>query len=203
MQIASSRYLVLTAVLLVGAALYAVISETHGVGQPRWPQSDAAFQADGWATGPLKLNDDPSETALLTRVFQHGAGATATLTLVASQTPKLYGAGAEVPFLGNGYVVEAPPQDLVPTDGNVGTLLARRGSEQWLVLYAYGERRGLLGNGVVPWTLAVADGLLGQSNDYYKMYLAARADRLDDALGRDIAQLAHTVFPRIADWYAS
>ena len=70
-------------------------------------------------------------------------------------------------------------------------------------MYAYGERRGLLGNGPWPWTLAVFDGLAGHPNDYYKLYLVARADDTDPVFGRQVAQLARTLFPRVAEFYAS
>ncbi len=202
MSITNPRHLILSAILLTGAVLYAATGETHGAGPPRWPQADGVFQAPGWTTGPQQLNDDTSQTALVTRTLQQPDGATATLTLVTSPEPKLYGAGAEVPFLGNGYVVEALPKDLVPTNDNVSALVTRRGTEQWLVLYSFGERRGLLGNGVVPWTLAITDGLMGQANDYYKLYLVARADDLDVGTGRAFAELANAVFPNVAAWYA-
>ena len=64
-------------------------------------------------------------------------------------------------------------------DENVRLLamVARHGTEQWLVMYAYGERRGLLGNGPRAWTWAIMDGLLGRPNDYYKLYLMTRSDQ--------------------------
>jgi hypothetical protein len=84
----------------------------------------------------------------------------------------------------------------------IGTLVADRGAERWLVMYAYGEDRGLLGNGPLPWALAVTDGILARSNDYYKLYLTASGDDLGEDRGRKVFDLAHTVFPRIAAWYA-
>jgi hypothetical protein len=88
-------------------------------------------------------------------------------------------------------------------DHGVSALIARRGAEQWLVMYGYGERRGLLGNGPLPWTLAVLDGIAGQQNDYYKLYLASRIDQLGPSAGHDVAELARVLFPRIASWYSA
>jgi hypothetical protein len=60
----------------------------------------------------------------------------------------------------------------------------------------------MLGNGLLPWTLAVLDGITGQPNDYYKLYLTVRTDQRDPGVGRDVAELAGVLFPRIAAWYA-
>jgi hypothetical protein len=68
-------------------------------------------------------------------------------------------------------------------------------------MYAYGERRGLLGNGVRAWTSALLDGIVGRPNDYYKMTLVARAEDIE--AGHELAGLASALFPRIADWYAA
>jgi hypothetical protein len=205
MQAANARYLVLTLVLAVGAALYSVVREASGGDTAlRWPEHDATYAAAAWSAGPLNAVPTGNETMLVTRAFRNLAGVSANLSLLTRVTPKLYAAGAEVPLLGNGYTVEPAPADLVPTgqDG-IGALVARHGTEQWVVLYAYGERRGLLGNGPRAWTLAVVDGLLGRPNDYYKLYLMARADQGHGQVARDVAQLAHDLFPRIAAWYAA
>jgi len=204
MQAANFRYLILTVVLLAGAGLYTAFGEPRGSGTPRWPDSPTLYTADRWSAGPQSVEHNVSsgnQTDLVTRVFRNQAGATATLTLVTNQAPKLYSAGAEVPFLGNGYTVEPAS---APVAGNgVNALIAQRGPERWLVMYAYGERRGLLGNGLLPWSLAIADGVLGQPNDYYKLYLATRVDRADPQLDRDLADLAQTLFPRISAWYSA
>jgi hypothetical protein len=71
------------------------------------------------------------------------------------------------------------------------------------VIYAYGERRGLLGNGPVPWTLALVDGIVDTPNDYYKLYLVARTDQVDKTASQDVAILARTLFQRVAAWYAA
>ncbi len=109
-----------------------------------------------------------------------------------------------MPFLGSGYTVAPPPADVAALEGGgVNALVAQQGTEQWLVMYAYGERRGLLGNGPLPWTLAILDSLVGRSNDYYKLYLVARTDRGHAGEETDVAQLARTLFPRLGAWYAA
>jgi hypothetical protein len=208
MQAASFRYIVLISVLLAGAGVYAVFGDPQGnAGTPRWPDADAVYASEQWSTGPIGVEhntDAGRKTDLATRTFRNRSGATATLTIVTSQAPKLYGAGAEVPFLGNGYtVVPAPNNVLTVDDHGVSALVAQRGAEQWLVMYGFGERRGLLGNGPLPWTLAVLDGITGQPNDYYKLYLASRLDQLGPSAGHDVAELARVLFPRIASWYSA
>jgi hypothetical protein len=208
LQTPNFRYLVLTAGLLAGAGLYAASGAPLGAGTARWPAADDVYTVPAWSVGREAVEDNTNHagvvTHLVSRVFRDPDGATATLTVLSNQAPKLYGTGAEVPFLGSGYTVEPALTDPATVGGDgVSALVAQRGTEQWLVMYAYGERRGLLGNGPLPWTLAVVDGILGQPNDYYKLYLAARTDQLDPRQGRAVAELAHTLFPRIAAWYAS
>jgi hypothetical protein len=208
MQTTNFRFFVLIAALLAGAGLNAAAGEPRGVGTPRWPVADELYNVQPWAVGRESVEDNTNNagpiTPLVTREFRRADGGTATLSIISNQAPKLYGAGAEVPFLGSGYTVEAAPADLAPVVGDgVGALVAQRGTEQWLVMYAYGERRGLLGNGPLPWTLAVFDGILGRPNDYFKLFLTARADQLDRRITSDVAELAHTLFPRIAAWYAA
>jgi hypothetical protein len=203
MQSANLRYLVLAVVLAIGAGVYALVGETHSARAARWPDSNVTLEASEWSTGPLSIQQNSSQTAIVSRSFQNQNGATAVLSIVSSAEPKLYAAGAEVPFLGTGYAVQTPGRDLVPTDDHLNALLARRGAEQWLVLYAYGERRGLLGNGPGAWGMAIFDGITGHDNDYYKLYLATRADNLDPQLGQGVANLARAVFPQVAEWYAT
>jgi hypothetical protein len=70
-------------------------------------------------------------------------------------------------------------------------------------MYAYGERRGLLGNGPLAWSLAMLDGVLGRPNDYYKVFLSAGAGGLNSGLAGEVSSLAGTLFPRIASFYAA
>lgn len=202
MQAAGLRYIFLIGALLAGAGLYAAIGGAPGAGTPRWPTDDGVYSADAWTVGPQQV-ERINTADVVTRTLRGPGGSSAMLTLVTNQAPKLYAAGAEVPFLGSGYSTEPAPSSVGPESDGVASLVARRGTEQWLVMYVYGERRGLLGNGPTAWALAVLDGLTARPNDYYKLFLIVRADQLDDRSARDVAQLAHTVFPRIAAWYAA
>lgn len=204
MQSTCVRALVLAAVLLLGAGLYAAVGRRENA-RPRWPESDTVYLAQGWVASAESVSNGTDTTALITREFRSPSGARATLTEVVSRAPKVYGPGPEVPFLGTGYAVEGVPATAGSAIGasDVGTLVANRGDERWLVMYAYGEDRGLLGNGPVAWALALADGILGRPDDYYKLYLAARTDGLGPEVDDEVAALARELFPRVAAWYAS
>src|SRR5262249_39654910 len=150
----------------------------------RWPESDTVYETQNWSAGPQRIAAGNNGTTLITRELTSASGAHATLTVVVSRTPKVYAPGPEVPFLGTGYTVENNPAlglrtnavtDRYDGDG-VGMVTASRGNERWLAMYAYGEDRGLLGNGPLAWALALLDGGLGRPNDYYKLYLTARTD---------------------------
>jgi len=208
MQTASFRYVVLITILLAGAGIGAVFGESQGSGTPRWPDAESLYTVDAWSTGPQAVQHNNTSsgnhTDLVTRLFRSPAGTSAIFTIITNQAPKLYGAGAEVPFLGSGYIIAPPSKDVAAIEGNgVSALVAQRGTEQWLVMYAYGERRGLLGNGPLPWTLALLDGIGGRQSDYYKLYLTARTDQLDGSAGRNLAELARVLFLRVAAWYAA
>lgn len=182
--------------------MYFALGDPVSAGAPRVPRDDGVYAVESWAMGPLTSGDGSNNTAQASRLYRRSTGLAATLTIFSNQAPKLYGAGAEVPFLGNGYAVEPLVSGADVGTSSIQGLIARQGDERWLVLFAYGERRGLLGNGLVPWTLAFIDGLVGSSNDYYKLYLASRIDQPDANATRDVVDLANTLFPRIAASYA-
>jgi hypothetical protein len=202
MQTANLRYGVLALILLASAVLYAVISGQPREVEPRWPRADDVFVVAPWSLGRVDVAHTSHNTDTVTRVYRHPSGTTATFMLTSNKAPKLYGPGAEVPILGAGYQVEVAPADLVGsgTDG-IGGLVTKGSPDRWLYMYAYGERRGLLGNGLTAWSMALIDGVVGAPNDYYKMYLGGPAD--DPQAAREVAQLARTLFPRIAAWYAA
>jgi hypothetical protein len=203
MQTTSVRYLFLALVLITAAAFCGAVSETHGVGAPRWPADDAVYASDAWTMAPLTVEHSSNNTDIVSREYRGANGIQATLSLVTNQAPKLYGPGAEVPFLGSGFTVEQAPSATTSGDWpGIGSLTAVRGQEHWLVMYAYGERRGLLGNGPLAWTLALLDGLMGSPHSYYKMYLLTRMDPSNPSTTLAVAQLASSLFPKIAGWYA-
>jgi hypothetical protein len=89
--------------------------------------------------------------------------------------------------------------------GLTGTagLVAERGEESYFLFYAYGERRGRLGNGGFAWGLAVVDGLIGRENDYYLMMLLVPSNSSKPAEGAQVSELARTLFARTAAWYSA
>jgi hypothetical protein len=200
MQTATTRYLFLTLLLLIGAGLYAVSGVSRDAGRMAWPESDAFYATSGWVISPQQTQFI-NGAEYVTRVLQRNANQPVTLTLITSQDPKLYGPGAEVPFLGNGYAVEAGPPGMSSAGDGVNSLLATGASDQWLVMYAYGEQRGLFGNGPLAWSWAVADGVLGRTNHYYRLFLTTRVDGVDSAHFTEVGDLARELFPRIAAWY--
>jgi hypothetical protein len=185
----------------VGGALYAAIPEPVA-SQPRWPESASDFAVEQWTVGSENVEQTNGST-YVTRALQGPRGASASLVIVTSRSAKLFGPGADVPFQGNGYDIGPTAPDLLTTDSGVNGFTASQGNERWLVLYAFGERRGLLGNGILGWSAAVFDGVLGKENDYYKIYLLTPLGGQDSSVAQESAQLARTLFKRIACWYGS
>lgn len=203
MQTAQFRFAVLSLVFAVGIGLYATVAQSVQSHPPRWPSEDALVGAAGWTAGPPTAPEATSSYPVLSRTYTRTDGTSpATLTIMTGSDPKIYRAGADVPFLGSGFETQALPAGLVTPSATWQGLSARRGSEQWLLLYAYGEGRGLIGNGLVGWAMAIGDGLLSQSNDYYKLFLARQVDDLNSTSIGQTAQLADALFPRVAATYA-
>ena len=200
-----ARYLILIGLILCAIAVIAVLDVPTADESPQWPVDDNLFNVDGWIAGEARV-EFANGAAYVTREFQTLDGASgATLSIATSTAAKrIYRAGPEVPFLGNGYTVAEAPSDLVPVaaEGAGGALVARRGDDQLLVIHTYGERRGRFGNGAGAWALNIFDAVLGEPNDYYIARVMTRLDRGDQASARAADALAHTLFPRIATWYA-
>lgn len=202
MQSREPRYAILIGVLLAATGLYATISEFHGLGVSRWPTADAVFAVDGWSTDPERV-ELMNGAAYITRTLRGADGTVATLWLVTNQSSKVLSPGAEVPFQGDGYEVAPAPSGVTFHTPDVQGILASRGGQRLLVLYAYGERRGLLGNGPRAWTMALTDGLLGQTNDYYRLYLITPMITQEMPESNATTVLAETLFQRVASWYAA
>jgi hypothetical protein len=193
----SQRSVVLIGILLIAATVSAAIGGPMPAASPRWPTSDAVYSIGDWSTGPETLQYANGAT-FMTRTFFRADAQPATLTVVTNTSPKLFLAGADVPFLGSGYEVSS-----LPAPGGYQALMASRGDERWLVVYAYGERRGLLGNGPVAWGASVFDSVLARPNDYYKLFLTTAVSGNDAGVAQQTAELADMLFPRIASWYAA
>lgn len=197
----SWRYLVLAALFAVAALAVSVLNAAPAVDPtPRFPSDDATFVVSGWTVAPAHV-EGRGDTAFVTREYRRADGTTAEVGITTAPYPKtVYRADPDVPFLGSGYTVEAAPADL-PLRPGWQTLVARRGDDTWLQIAMYGEQRGTLGNQTVAWAFAIFDTLLGRENDYYLVRVLVPYSPARPSVAT-AADLADSVFPRIAAWYA-
>ncbi len=178
---------------VVASLLLAISPQAEAV--PRWPGADDLYAVDGWRVSSPQVDSSRPGLAMVTRTFTRADGARATLVISTSPMAKaVYRAGAAVPFLGNGYTVEP-----AAVSGNFEAITARRGNDAWLQISAYGERRGQFGSGAVAWGLSVFDSVFAQPNDYYLARIVAPAD----SATAQVVELATTLLPRLATFYAS
>ncbi|SRR5579883_1674739 len=202
MQSSQQRSLILIAVLLAGWGILTATNPAEAA-EPRWPASDSLYAVDGWAMGPASVENPYFATHIVTRRYVRN-GVTAFVRVKTDPEAKnIYRTGAEVEFQGAGYTIEPVTADLAQPSPGQGALVATRKNERLLVLYAFGERRGLLGNGGQAWSLVVLDKLLGHPNDYYYLSVVVRLDGLESAQAAEAVALADTIFPRVAGWYAN
>jgi len=139
----------------------------------------------------------------ISRRYWRADGTTATLVLSTSPIAKsIYRAGADVPFHGSGYAVAPAPASIV-SSSEVAAFTARKENEEYLLLYAFGERRGLLGNGLQAWGLVALDAIFGQPNDYFLARVLAPLHELDALQAAQVAGLAERLFPRLASSYGA
>jgi hypothetical protein len=202
MQSTNVRTLILTAVLLAGVFGLAVSGTASAGFNASWPAgNDRAYDVAGWAAGPIAVAHERG-IDIVSSTYRSVDGTVAYLTLATSPDAKhVYRAGAEVPFLGSGYTVEASGA-LPQPSANGTTFVARKDNDNLFVYAAYGERRGLVGNGIAGWALVVLDGLLGRPNDYFMLRLTVPV-RPDDVRGpASAAALVDELFPQLARWYA-
>ena len=195
------RYLVLGIVFGAFAILVANLTPPATEPVPRMVTDASVFSVDGWSVTAPDDGGRPG-VAFITRDYRSATtGTQAELSITTSPNVKsVYRAGPDVPFLGTGYAVEPAPADLVPPAKNREAQIARRGSEAWLQLATYGERRGLLGNGILGWSTAIVDLTLGRPNDYYLVRMLMPIDKRSVVAG---LQLADTLFPRLVSYYGS
>jgi hypothetical protein len=202
------RYCLILLCLVVGAGLLNSTAVKRTQQPTRWPSEDSFFALPGWSVGPadLQLGDgDQSTGALLRRDYVDLAGRHFTFDLWSNPEPQakmLFRKGPDRDFQGAGYLTESVSADIATPPPGGGVLIARRGPDAWLVVYSYGERRGLLGNGPMAWSLAEWDGLVDRPNDYFLARVAVPfAD--DQAAADEAVDLANVLFPRLVSWYAA
>ena len=125
-------------------------------------------------------------------------------TVVLTTSPNARPSSAAVrpcPFSATATQIEPAPADLVKEAGSREAFVARRGTEAWLQLSIYGERRGQFGSGVTGWALSILDAQLGRPNDYYLARVVVPFDERDRAATLANVALADTLFPRLAGYY--
>jgi hypothetical protein len=204
----TGRLIAVLIVFAVGAVLTWTVVPAGPERSARIPDDDALYALPGWvASSPaVTLGQTDEDTrAVVRRVLTADAGMQATLDLWTNPQPQakmLFRKGPDRDFLGAGYVTESLAASFGPVPGG-GALIARQGSETWLLVYTFGERRGRLGDGPVAWGLAEWDALLDQPNDYFLVRIALPFDALRSPPPVQAArQLSETLFPRLAAWYA-
>jgi hypothetical protein len=204
MQTTDHRALVVAAVFAVGIALYSGgAGPAQALANNRWPTEDSVYGVDGWVADEPNLAQAHG-VSYIGRTYRRPDGQAAVLTVATSASAKaIYRAGAEVPFLGSGYAVDAPPPDSIPSAPGRSALLVRHGNQAGAVLYAYGERRGPLGNGPLAWALVGVDAVLGHSNNYYLASMLVPYDSGSMTVRPDFVELADVVLPRLAAWYGA
>jgi hypothetical protein len=197
------RSLILIGLLAASAWLMSAFDRPNKASVARWPTEDAVYAVDGWTSGHLAVESAHGVT-IVSRNYRRADGTTASLAISTSpEAKRIYRAGAAVPFLGSGYTVDSAPPSLVPpVDGRTALFVQREGA-LGLLIYGYGERRGLLGNGVEGWGAVVLDGVSGRSNDYYLTRIFVPLDELDSSAVPAALALAETLMPRLAAWYGS
>ena len=204
MQNAAGRYVVLLSLLAAVLAVTLVSDTPDANASARWPDDAAALEIAGWNAG--QTSSESTNGAVYVSRDYHSLTSDLIATLTISTSPaakRIYRAGPEVPFLGNGYSVEPVPDSLVPAAADRGALVARRGEDRFLEIHTYGERRGRFDNGAIAWGLNVLDTVVGRPNDYYLARVVVRLDGDDDGQRARLATaLADDLFPRIATWYA-
>jgi hypothetical protein len=199
------RYVVLVVVLLCGAVmLNLILAAQHPPAGPEWPTQSDIYALSGWQTGSPVV-ESAWGISHISRPYRAADGSTATLVLSTSPEAKsLYKSGADLSFVGAGYSVQSVAPDLVaPAPGRAAEIVKRE-RETLLLIYTFGERRGLLGNGWLGWTMYGLDTLVGRPNDYYLLRVIAPLTASNATLDAvQAVQLADTVFPRVATWYAT
>jgi hypothetical protein len=199
------RYLTLSAVLLVGYGVSLLLTR-DGSTPARWPENENLYQVNGWIAGPLDSQsfEKPEPGAILQRAYRRAVGESAQLVIWTVPQPyakTLFRKGPDRDFLGAGYTSTAAPSEIArPTHG--GARLARRGDEVWLLLYTFGERRGVLGNGIDGWLFAELDALLDRPNDYFLIRAGVPIGGAGTSDSNAAVGLVDTLAQRVSSWYA-
>ena len=199
------RYIVLLLVLLCGAVVLNLIlgAQHPPASGPRWPTQADVYTVPGWQTGAA-TEESAWGITHVTRAYRAPDGTSATFVISTSPEAKgLYKSDADLAFQGGGYTAQSVAPDLVPPAPGRGAELLKREHETLLLVYSFGERRGVLGNGWLGWAAYGLDTLVGRANDYYLLRVVARITSPDGVReAQQATRLADTVYPRVLSWYA-
>jgi hypothetical protein len=202
MQDINSRFVLLIALFAISVLALGIVEPSTVPAAPRWPDQESLYQVEGWQTTAPTV-ELVNGVEYVTRDYHNLTGQRATLTISTSPVAKrVYRAGPDVPFLGNGYVVEPAPHIVAASGAGGRALVARKGDQSWLQIHVYGERRGQLGTGVLAWALSVVDNMAAQLNDYYLLRIVVPFNNGDEREAQAAESLAGTLFPRVGAWYA-
>ncbi len=186
--------------MATGTWLHTMVGRPLPAGAPRWPET-GLFAVDGWSAGPVGVQEAWG-VHHLRRVYSRLDGVTATVILSTNTRGKGVYGDAGIPLAGKGYEVDAAPAALVAPAAGRRAVLARGEGRVWLMLYGYGESRGLLGNGLRAWGAVLADAALGRPNNYFQLRVLVPFDEVAPQLAADATvELGDTLMARLAAWY--
>ena len=199
-----ARYVILLGMLVLGQGLLTTLAGESEPPTARWPSADSLYTVERWTVSSETV-DSPYHGVQFVRRDYHGPDDLQAILDIRthSQAKSVYAAGVDVPFLGAGYEVAAAPPDVVPPSAGREARIVQSERGRWLLLYAYGERRGRLGNGPWAWATALLDATFRQSNDYYQVRLLVARDPGEPHVVDEAVGLADTLFARVAAWYGT
>jgi hypothetical protein len=204
MQAFQVRCLILAVVLAAGGLLVG-LGDPGAAREARLPpvNDTALLSAEGWSVVGA-TTESYHGVSFAHWILSNRLGTTADLTIsTSSEAKRIFKSGPDIPFRGSGYEVETDGSGLLPPGSDWDAMLVRRGSDERVVLYAYGERRGFLGRGLRGWASALVDAIRGKGNDYYMIAIVVPLNGTSKgANATEVARFADAVFPRIAAWYA-
>src|SRR5438128_665825 len=113
MQSTTSRYLILAAMLSLGALAFSVVARSVTQGPVRWPTEEQFVSAEGRSSQPgstERIND----TQFVTREYAKGGTAASLVIKTGTAAKGIYRSGPDVPFLGTGFSITRAPAEFVP-----------------------------------------------------------------------------------------
>lgn len=198
-----ARLLTVAALLAMGnAVLYLGLVGGRQAPTMRWPSDEGVYLVPGWRVSAPNVEQAWGRAYVTRDYYRRANDAQAQLVIVTSSDAKtIYRVGADVALLGSGFSVEpAGPLGAAVEPPYRAMLLDHQG-EQALMIYTFGERRGLRSADLQAWGLVAGDALQRRPNDYFLLRLVVPLESDPPGRAADGWSLARAVFPMIADWY--